>query len=229
MLHILNVMAQMRVEGYNTPKVVFHCGDSFVGQKLASLTVPQLWSMLYSVDRYKDLWYMLDGKPLVFAEESIFQSEDIKNTFTFRRSWADSTQSWYANTQGKGCWAWGDIFQKPGLSPEGELEQMVVMSGFWANGTCGATAGRSFSNGKQPSSTEYSFSLTNDGTSGKGIAYQEHFDNAIETNPGIIMIVGWNEWVAGRWESNALTNYDGMLIADTYKVDSSDPLKKNYY
>ena len=229
MLHILNVMAQMRVEGYNTPKVVFHCGDSFVGQKLASLTVPQLWSMLYSVDRYKDLWYMLDGKPLVFAEESIFQSEDIKNTFTFRRSWADSTQSWYANTQGKGCWAWGDIFQKPGLSPEGELEQMVVMSGFWANGTCGATAGRSFSNGKQPSSTEYSFSLTNDGTSGKGIAYQEHFDNAIETNPGIIMIVGWNEWVAGRWESNSLTNYDGMLIANTYKVDSSDPLKKNYY
>jgi hypothetical protein len=103
------------------------------------------------------------------------------------------------------------------------------MSGFWANGTCGATAGRSFSGGKQPDSTDYSFSLVNDGTSGKGLAYQEHFNNAIEKNPGVVMIVGWNEWWAGRWESNSLTNHDGMTVANTYKVDSTDPLKKNYY
>ena len=229
LLLLLNTMVSMREEGYNTPQIVFHCGDSFVGASNAALTVPQLWSLLYSVDRYKDLWYLHDGKPLILAQESVIASDEMTNFFTFRRSWADSAQSWYSETRGNGCWPWGDVFQKPGLSPEGELEQMVVMSGFWANGTSGATAGRSFSGGKQPDSTDYAFSLVNDGTSGKGIAYQEHFDNAIEQNPGLVMIVGWNEWWAGRWESNSLTNYDGMTVANTYKVDSTDPLKKNYY
>ena len=232
LLLLLNTMVKMREEGYNTPKIVFHCGDNFVGAANASLTVPQLWSLLYSVDRYKDLWYYYDGKPLILAQDSVIASEDMSEFFTFRRSWADSTQSWYSETRGKGCWPWGDVFQKPGLSPEGDVEQMVVMSGFWANGTCGATAGRSFSSGKQPDSTDYSFSLVNDGTSGKGLAYQEHFDNAIETNPGVVMIIGWNEWWAGRWESkagNPDTNHDGMTVANTYQVDSSDPLKKNYY
>ena len=229
LLLLLNTMVKMREEGYNTPQIVFHCGDDFVGAANASLTVPQLWTLLYSVDRYKDLWYLHDGKPLILAQERIIQSQEMSKFFTFRRSWADSKQSWYADTHGKGCWPWGDVFQKPGLSPEGELEQMIVMSGFWANGTCGATAGRSFSNGKQPDSTDYSFSLVNDGTSGKGLAYQEHFNNAIEQNPGLVMIVGWNEWWAGRWESNSLTNHDGMTVANTYQVDSTDPLKRNYY
>ena len=229
LLLILNTMADMREEGYNTPQIVFHCGDSFVGAANAALTVPQLWQLLYSVDRFKDLWYFYDGKPLIFAQSDIIESDEMTDFFTFRRSWADSTQSWYSETRGNGCWPWGDVFQKPGLSPEGELEQMIVMSGFWANGTCGATAGRSFSNGRQPASTDYSFSLTNDGTSGKGIAYQEHFNNAINEDPSVIMIVGWNEWWAGRWESNSLTNHDGMTVANTYKVDSTDPLKKNYY
>ena len=235
LLTILSVMEKMRVEGYDTPQVAFHCGDSFVGQTLSTRTIPLLWTLLYGVGRYDDLWYRYDGKPLIFAGPDAVEdfSSEIKSFFTFRRSWADSRQSWYTDTDGKGCWAWGDVFQKPGLSPDGEVEQMVVMSGFWANGTAGATAGRSFSNGRQPASTDYSFSLTNDGTSGKGIAYQEHFNNAINEDPSVIMIVGWNEWWAGRWESygaaGSSTNTDGMSVADSYKVSQSDSLRKNYY
>ena len=34
--------------------------------------------------------------------------------------------------------------QKPGLSPEGDVEQMIIMSGFWANGSNGTNGGRSY-------------------------------------------------------------------------------------
>ncbi len=221
---VLNTFSEMREEGCKVPKVVFHCGTI---PENVQKTLSEIYSNVYSQDRYKDLWFMWEGKPLVFADDATVETmpSDLKAKFTFRDSWAYSNGEWYTDTNGKGCWPWADTFpQAPGYSTTGELEQMVVMSGYWAN----SEPGRSYSGGRQPKNSEFSFELTTNGTSGKGLAYQEQFDRAHETDPTVLMLIGWNEWGAGRHSTDQLKN-DGQLIAGTYTVDSKDPVKKYSY
>ncbi|MHB1461663.1 MAG: hypothetical protein ACYC1M_10315 [Armatimonadota bacterium] len=54
---------QMRKEGLKTPQIAFLCpfGDP-------TISVMQIWTDLYSKGLYKDLWYMMDGKPLILAD-----------------------------------------------------------------------------------------------------------------------------------------------------------------
>ncbi len=221
---LFKVYSEMREEGYDTPKVMFHCGTI---SDNVTRALSEIYVNIYSNERYRDIWFMWEGKPLVFADDATVatMSGEIKEKFTFRDSWAYTSQPWYTDTDGKGCWPWADPYpQEPGYSNSGKLEQMVVMSGYWAN----SEAGRSYSGGRQPRVSEFSFSLTTDGTSGKGIAYQEQFDRALETDPGVLMLIGWNEWSAGRHSTDQLKN-DGQLIAGTYRVDSNDSIKKYSY
>lgn len=231
---ILRVWEEIRKEGYKTPDVVFLSGDNTV---LAQKSISAVWEAFYSKGLFTDLWFHWDGKPLIVAPPAFVQTlpQEIKDYFTFRSSWANTNGSWYTDTDGCGAWPWADMYpQKPGKSPEGDIEQMIVMCGFWVNGSYGTNAGRSYCNGKQPDNEterDYGFSLVNK-TSPLGLAFEEQFEYARRVDPPLIMITGWNEWWAGRWD-NTLPNggnpAQGQTIANTYKVEASDPKRCNYF
>ncbi len=224
---ILTVWTKMREEGLKTPQICFHCGNN---TDVAPKSYTALWRNLYSVGLHKELWFLYDGKPLIFMPKSYYESlpEEQRNFFTVRYSWAYTKDSWYKDLKGYSCWPWADMYpQGKGLGPDGKLEQMIVMSGFWVNGSYGTNAGRSYSYKKgQPADSEFGFNLTANGTSGLGIAFEEQFDYAIDCDPNIIMLVGWNEWWAGRWEAGPAT---GQTIANTYKVTDSNKWTRNYF
>ncbi len=229
---LLRVWSKMRAEGQNTPQICFHCGNDDTN---AAASLNFLWNNYYSVGKYKDLWFFLDGKPLIFYPDSLGKkiSSDMKDFFTARQSWANTNDSWYTSKKGKGRWAWADMYpQKPGLSPKGDVEQMIVMCGFWANGSYGTNAGRSYTykNGipSYEGDWDFGYALLHT-TSGLGLAYQEQFDLALETNPPIIMITGWNEWWAGRWGGSSNNPAQGQTICNEYVVDQSNPKYQWYY
>ncbi len=227
---ILKVWSEMRAEGHTTPQIMFHCGNTY---SLANSSLTALWNNLYSKGRYEDLWFKWEGKPLVLMPHELWQDlpEEMQNFFTHRQSWAFTSDKWYTSTRGKGAWAWADMYpQRAGYSLQGQLEQMIVMCGFWANGSDGTNGGRSYSklNGGQPSpetADDFSFSLV-DKTSGKGIAFEEQFTYAMEKDPPLIMITGWNEWWAGRWEAGAAI---GQTIANTYTVTNDQSWTRHYF
>ncbi len=224
---LLKTWNQMRLEGQKVPRVAFNLGET---TDMAKNSFSALNAVLFSDNRYEDMWFKWNGKPLVLAPPSFTSTldEDLRNKFTFKRCWADTNSDWYTETDGKDAWPWADMYpQKPGKSSTGEIEQMIVMCGFWANGSMGTNGGRSYANGVQPKidKRQYGFNLTYE-TSGKGLAFEEHFDYAIETDPEVIMITGWNEWWAGRWEGGIAV---GQTIAGTYTVSKDDPLNKNYF
>ncbi len=224
---ILRVWTQMRAEGYQTPQIAFHCGNS---ETNGLQSFREVWRNIYSRDLYKELWFMHEGKPLILLPYKTYLlrlTPEQQEFFTVRQSWAFSDRAWYTDTEGRNCWPWADLYpQGPGLSPDGQMEQMVVMSGYWANSTSHVNRGRSFHNNKQPDGGDFGFKLVENGTSGKGYAFQEQFDYAIEQDPGIIMVIGWNEWWAGRWEAG---NAVGQLIADTYVVTNDSAWTRNYF
>ncbi len=228
---ILKVWSEMRAEGHETPQIMFHCGNT-TGLAESSLTA--LWNNLYSEGRYEDLWFKYEGKPLIFMPRTLWVRlpNEMKEFFTYRSSWAytkDSAGSWYSDIKGRNCWPWADMYpQNAGCSSKGEVEQMIVMCGFWANGSFGTNGGRSYSQGVQPPSLgleDFSFSLVSE-TSGKGLAFEEQFNYAIENDPGLIMITGWNEWWAGRWEAGAAI---GQTIANTYTVTDGTDWTRHYF
>ena len=229
---LLKVWSEMRAEGYQVPQVCFHCGNT---DSLASSSLSFLWNNYYSTGKYADMWFQWNGKPLIFYPESLNKtlSEEMQNFFTARQSWAFTNDEWYTSRRGRGRWAWADMYpQQPGLSPDGKVEQMIVMSGFWANGSNGTNGGRSYTKANGIPAYEgdwdFGFALMNT-TSGLGLAFQEHFDYAMEVDPPLIMITGWNEWWAGRWGGSAGNAAQGQTIAGEYKVDEKNPKYQWYY
>ena len=225
---VLKVWSEMRSEGLKTPDVCFLMKEGDKNE------LSSLWANLYSVNMYEDLWFKWDGKPVImFTGSNNTLTAEQSEFFTVKYSWANENDKWYTSqSYGVNCWAWGTMYPQRGgyilVNGRRKLEQMVVMCGFWVNGSYKTNAGRSYSykTGEPKTSSDWDmgFALFPE-TSGKGIAYQEQFDRAIKSDPKLIMITGWNEWWAGRWEGS--DGAAGQTIAYEYKV-SSDPSAKEY-
>ena len=229
---LLRVWSEMRTEGYAVPQICFHCGNT---DSLAASSLNFLWNNYYSTGKYADMWFMWDGKPLIFYPDSLAKTlpDEMNEFFTARQSWAFTSDGWYTSKDGKGRWAWADMYpQSPGLSPEGDVEQMIVMCGFWANGSAGTNGGRSYTkkNGIPDYEGDWDFGYAlMKTTSGLGLAFQEHFDYAMEVDPPLVMITGWNEWWAGRWGGSVDNPAQGQTICNEYRVNQRVPKYQWYY
>lgn len=214
---LLKVWKKMREEGSMTPQFVCFLGDR---TDLGYITATELWNNMYMDGQYKDLWFLWEGKPLLLGNlENV--SEDIKENFTIRRSWAFTDWEWYTESNGKGKWPWIALYpQGPGRNFDGIIEQMIVSCGFHSN----SSLGRSYHDGKQPTDGKKDFEFELD-TTPYGLAFQEQWKRALEINPPIVMITGWNEWWAGRWPNDGV----GQKIANTYTIIKDDPQYMHNY
>lgn len=197
---IVDTLYQMRKEGNNTPQIAFHTGDT---AENTNKLVQYLYDNLYSQNKYQELWFMWDGKPLMLGNSSTMDAK-YKSAFTFRRSWAwQSGQDqwpWLDNTpQGYG---WSD-------SPENPEATSVCLAQH-------ATTfkGKSYSNGVQPSnvSEEETLQLTN---------FREQWERALELDPEFIFVTAWNEWVASNYYATEGQEFLGRTLSagDYYFVD----------
>lgn len=219
---VFETFAACKAEGVKVPKIFFFNGDQ---PALNAHNIPGEYELIYKEGKFRDLWYMVDGKPLMLGNPSAVEDKSILDFFTFRRSWAFDGD-WYRETEGRNCWPWADLYpQIKGFGPNAKLEQMIVMAGFWANGS----QGRSFHNGAQPTDgkSDFEFGLM-DSTTPWGLGFQEQFDYARKINPPRVMVTGWNEWWAGRWEGRAA---QGQTIANqwTVNMDSDDIHLRQHY
>lgn len=227
---VLKVWSKMRSEGLKTPSVCF------MMQNGNTRELSEIWNDLYGAGIYSDMWFRWNGKPVIMFTGSDYKlSDEQKDFFTVRVSWANENDKWYKSKKGIDCWAWGTMYPQRGgyVKTESgkELEQMVVMCGFWANGSYGTNAGRSYTSetGEPKNLSQGSWDMgygLYPQTSGLGLAYQEQFDLALKKAPKLIMITGWNEWWAGRWEGDAA----GQTVGAEYTVTRNRNAKEfNYY
>ncbi|CAF1445768.1 unnamed protein product [Adineta steineri] len=198
-----DVYLNMRSNSIRTPKFCF------ITWAASEQVVRQLYDSLYSHNLYKDLWFLWDGKPLIFANPANFPS-DLLNFFTIRESWAwTKGQAWYGD--GRGKWPWIDNYpQGRGLNEEGQLEQTCVT----VAGHPVMNIGRSF-NGLTQQEPEQINPLN-------GTYFSQQWEQALKIDPSFIFITGWNEWIAQRFLQTSATNsFIGKQwpIGTTYFVD----------
>ncbi len=223
----------MRSEGARTPAIGFITpfGDP-------RPVAEQLWRDLYQPGKWKDLWFIWDGKPFILANKEFFQNPEILDFFTFRRPMPD----YWIGPTGPDQWSWLEVYpQHVFKNSRGEDEQMSV--GVAQNAlpnTPGpapmshkaGAMGRSWHNGRKDE---------RDGAVNMGLNFEEQWTRALEVNPKFIFVTGWNEWIAGRYTewskyTDADSYYPGGLFVDQYTHEYSrdcEPMRgghtDNYY
>lgn len=211
---IFKVFEEMRQEGNKTPKVSFMLGIRS-GKELEF--VINAYNSVYKNGYYKDHWQYWDGKPLILATPMETLPDEIKEFFTFRKSWAWTTgQAWFGN--GKDAWNWVDNPNKVyGWHEDPKIPEQKSVS---AAGHAATSIGRSYEHGADKTKVK--------SEPEKGIYYNAQWKVALDVDPKIIFLTGWNEWFAGRFiateEDTERIIYGKKLdVGDSLFVDSYDP------
>lgn len=212
---LFEVFESAKEDGVNVPQVAFMLPFNDSADTTTSLK--NLYERIYSKDRYRDLWFFWDGKPLIMAHSSGLDRKDatekaILDFFTFRQNdpgyFSDDTQYF------KKTWGWCSTYPQAryGISANGRVEQMCVsVAQNAADGQLVAMNADADVQGRAYSEGAYSYSYE---TAGKtvtvtsdtenallyGVNFQQQWDNAIAADPDFIFVTGWNEWIAGRWQ-----------------------------
>ena len=181
---VLRVFQQIRDEGGETPQVAFFAHNSII---------QQIYEELYQPNLYPDLWFYWDGKPLmIFAanpalDNTPLYDEEVAEFFTFREMWGLQRLT-KPNT-----WSFLQHYpQDVGVDEDGNAEFMSVSVAQQETYMSYPTArGKSYHDGQQPPPEEWDH---------RGHNAAEQWERALEKDPKLIFITGWNEWVAQRFE-----------------------------
>jgi hypothetical protein len=202
------VMAEARADGVDVPQFAFML--NFDPAKTTAQALVQLYDELYKPGKYKDSWFMWKGKPVIMAHsvsmdldglppEIAAKGEAIKNFFTFR----PGQPTYDTGPRQPDHWGWLDNAPRKGYfkKESGGYEWATVgVAQNWSEKTHGLSA----MSGPEIHGRSYTYAdgfgkLTADSYL-YGYNFQEQWNNALEIDPDIIFITGWNEWVMGRFE-----------------------------
>ena len=206
---LMDVYTQIRNEGGHTPQFVF------LAHSRPADTIRNLYFNLYSQNLYSDLWFQWPGKPLIlgYDEDNLVPgeaplSQQITDFFTLRESWA-----WDA---GFHKWQWLDSSPQDhgwDVSPAIPEQIPVSVASHPTN-----NIGTSHQNGQQSPLDQYDLAAT----TGQGSYFDEQWGRAHAVDPQVIMVTGWNEWIAQRFESDGTTPFLGQTLpaGESFFVDA---------
>jgi hypothetical protein len=145
---------------------------------------------------------LTNGKPstgdrnirVTYTEDT---SARIRSFFTFRKPQPD----YFVGPTGPNQWSWLEVHpQHAFTNANGRVEEVAV--GVGQNAVDGRLSvlsnprahGRSFQKGRQPGP---------EGHDHTGRNFAEQWERAFELDPPFVFVTGWNEWIAGRFDSRA--------------------------
>ena len=218
---LMKAIRSVQQQGKNPPGIIYYTNTA------SGKTVEKIYETFYREGApvyYPETWYHLDGKPLIIGKIEDLTDPKLLSFFTFRES------QWPNEPSREGGWPWID-FSRPQqvyLNSSGEPEIINVsvsqhpdpLSGMGGSAFYGNRNnwGRSYRNGDHGNPEEDMV---------KGYNFQEQWDYALSQDPPFIFITGWNEWVAGRWESTD-DNPEHSYFCDQASAEYSRDLEPTF-
>ena len=233
-------------DGVLTPKVSFML--PFGGGADTNTQVRDMYMDFFRKGDYHKLWFYWEGKPVLMARQNAITTADnmgkeIANFFTYR----GGQSAYVVNQTNYGEWGWLSTYPQALYYANRDdhkvknVEQMTVgvaMNHNYKLGQLSAMSGnyvmgRSYTHDNQ---TRYE-------TEGKeaskwGYNFAEQFNYALDIDPQIIFITGWNEWAMARidgwpagWDSevpNAFCDQFNDEFSRDLEPTKGD-LKDHYY
>ncbi len=245
---LLRVWHEAKEQGVDVPQIVFIL--NFGGEEDTRTQLIDIYTNLYSTGRYDDMFFRWDGKPLVMADVQCLDlkqalDREIYNYFTFR----DNEATYFADDTSalKDTWGWCSEYPQTlfGKDIFGNVEQICVSVAQNANENglnamnCpeGTVQGRAFTEGYFSYSYVYGGEeITVDSDTQDallyGLNFQQQWDYAIEKDPELIFVTGFNEWIAGRfdeWMGTENAFPDQFIPAYSRDIEPSAGILKDHY
>lgn len=225
---LMKTWNQAQKDGVDVPKIAFMLPFGYSDYSLTSLR--QLFRDVYKPGRYKDLWFMWKGKPCIMAYPDNLtdsrEDREIAEFFTFRPGQPDYVNGPTRENQ----WGWLENYPQHGYvkTKKGGFEQVTVGVAQNASpetrGHCSAfnlpgSQGRDFSvrNGFDPRVDGYLY----------GWNFSEQWERALELDPELVFITGWNEFIAGQWLPKDGWTGDPFSFVDQFDWKRSRDIEPN--
>ena len=206
--------------------------------------IEAIYQDIYRKDRYQNLWFYWEGKPMLMGHNGNISSsnnlgKEIKNFFT----WRPGQPGYLVEKTSPKQWGWLSTYPqalyvvREGDLKRGNIEQMTVgvsVNHNYKTHNIAAMNEGEFVIGRSYSSKfENRYVTEGDGASLWGYNFSEQFDYALEVDPQVIFVTGWNEWTAGRHaEWGGTENAFPDQFTDEYSRDlepTKGALKDHYY
>jgi len=185
---VMRVLDEYARDGWKIPKVMFYTNTH------SGKTVQEIYDKIYAVNYCPDTWFCYEGKPVIIAVEEEC-SPECREFFNIKMS------QWPNEPDKLGGWPWMD-FTRPqrvfaNLKGEDEVINVSVAQHPQLRFGDSVMYGETDNNGRgfhdmhnDPDPDAYLH----------GYNFAEQFERAIETDPPIVLVTGWNEWIAGHWQ-----------------------------
>ena len=187
-LQLCEVWTQVRREGGRTPQICF-----MVNTK-AGESAEEIYNDLYKPGRYKDLWFLWQGKPLLICDPGQ-ASPELVEFFTLRKAhWpftlVNTHNEWHWESTYPQIFSYDDDPARPEQVNVAVAQNLRDRDGKVTNMSEGNARGRSFHDGTMD---------TSPGAVNQGYNFAEQWQRALELAPPFVMVTGWNEWTAGKY------------------------------
>ncbi len=185
---VMRVLQEYHDAGWKIPRVMFYTNTA------SGKTVQKIYEAIYKPAYCPDTWFYYEGKPIIIAvpEEC---SPETRDFFNIKLS------QWPNEADKLGGWPWMDFVRpqrvfanlqnKPEVINVSVAQHPQLRFGdsvlYGEQGNCG----RAYHDGRNdPRPDAYLY----------GDNYREQFERAIEADPPVVLVTGWNEWIAGYWK-----------------------------
>ena len=230
---IFKTFAKALEDGVNVPKISFIL--PFWDSDYANIQVRALYNDIFKRGKYQKLWFYFDGKPMLMCDRDFINTGDalgkeIKNYFTYRKP----QPSYTAKSTVYNQWGWLSVYPQTKYRTIGKtgVEEMTVGVAINHNYV---THSITAMNGENVMGRTYTSNGidTRENAVKYGANFAEQFEYALQTDPSVIFITGWNEWIVGRYDSwNNVSNAFPDEFNDEFSRDiepSKGALRDNYY
>ena len=192
--------------GVEVPKVSFLLPFGAHDGAISQANV--IYHDIYKPGLYKDLWFYWDDKPMLMGIRTAVPDgeigKEIKSFFSWR---AGQPEYLVAGTAAK-QWGWLSTYPQALYSPtgakglkKGEVEQMsvgVAVNHNYVTHEITAMNGENVMGRSYTSDYPDRYEKEGPDASLWGYQFAEQFNYALEVDPEVIFVTGWNEWHAWR-------------------------------
>ena len=234
-------------DGLKTPKVSFML--PFWDKNYTNTQVQSIYLDVFRAGKFQNLWFYWDDKPMLMAIKGSFDAsktpieKEISNFFTFRAG----QPGYVVENTNNSEWGWLSMYPQAVYYKNnadrraGIVEQMTVgvsMNHDYENHALAAMSGNNIAGRSYTS--EYKDRYVKEGAEASkwGYNFAEQWNYALEVDPKVVFVTGWNEFRVGRYEQwpesgpAAVENAFPDQYNDEYSRDiepSKGNLQDHYY
>ncbi len=192
-LKVIEGFHEFRQRGWEAPRFAFYTNSE------SGIRAQEIYESVYKEGRYEESWFQPDGKPLLIARPELC-SEEVRDFFDIRLSQWPTEQ-----VRRTGDFPWM-AFERPQtvfLDRAGGKEVISVSPAQHPQIKFGDSAFHGEQRNRGRSFHQAFHTVGNDCAAGAvnwGYNIAEQWEYAIDQDPRMVFVTGWNEWAAGPFK-----------------------------